>query len=155
MSRLPSAESFSMADRAAMRLFFLNVTNRLQQVEQTVGRVGFNTDTTSPVNPAPPLAQLHVEAVPGQNVAVAITNPQFINSGTPGKIRGNISRTPTVHALEYSFDPKFKQELRRLPPGVQTHYVIPTGGRRVYVRLRSSYDGVNYNTAQSASGHSK
>lgn len=152
---LPSAESFSRAEQQAMRLFYQNVLSRLENVEQTQGRIGFNTDSAAPINPPPPLAKMEVTAHPNQNLVVTIKNPQFVRSSTPGKVFGNIPRTPMTHVLEYSSDPAFTAGRTELPPGTQTHYVIPTNGKPVHFRMKSSFDGVTYNTPQSKSGHSK
>lgn len=152
---LPSAEAFSRGEQQAMRLFYQNILSRLQDMEQTQGRIGFNTDSSAPINPPPPLAKMEVTAHPNQNLVVTIRNPQFVRSATPGKVFGNIPRTPMTHALEYTYDPTFATGIIAPPPGTQTHYVIPTNGKPVHFRMQSSVDGVNYNTPQTKSGHSK
>jgi len=155
MNQLPSVESFARADREAMRRFYRNFLQRMQTLEQIVGKVGFDTQTSTPINPAPALARVALSAHPNQNMVLEITNPQFLSSSTPGKIKGNVPRTPLTHKIQYSFDPQFKNGIVSPPPGTQTHYTIPTDGRRVYVKVQSSPDGVNYNTPQLVNGQSK
>jgi hypothetical protein len=140
-------------DKHAMRLQFEGMEGRLSALEQTAGLIGSNTDSQTPRNPVPRNSLLQVVKATAGWLTATVTAPQFVRTSTPGKVRGNLSRSPMIHELSYSTDPTFKTNVTTPPISVQTHYQIPTGGSALYFRIRSSVDGVNFNSFQQSGPH--
>lgn len=140
----PSIEAAVNGDKHTLRLFLKAAAARIVALEQSTGGVAFNSDAQTPNNPVPPLAQLQSGSIGSGTSSIAVTNPQFLRTRTPGKNRGNILRTPITHRLRYSPDPTFKTGVTTIY-STQTHYIVPAGN---HAELTSSFDGVNFNKAQ-------
>lgn len=119
---------------------------RLSALEKKVAGGTFNSQG-APVASPPPLSNLAVSSPMAGQMVVAITNPQYIPGSKPGTARGNAQATAIVHQIDYSPAPDFSRNVVSLPPSTQNHYAIPVSGT-FYVRLRSSFDGHNFNTPQ-------
>lgn len=140
-------------DKHQLRILLERFEKHILALQQSTGTIASNTDAASPVNPAPAAAQLSVSASGSGFIAAAVTNPQFLRSTVPAQKRGNLARSPMIHAVRYSTDPNFKSNVVSLPPSVQTHYQLPTGGKPMYLRIKSSVDGVNFNQEQQSGPH--
>ena len=140
-------------DKHAMRRQFEGIEADIRALQVTAGLVGANSDSQTPVNPVPAQALLQVAPATAGWLTASVTNPQFIRSTTPGQKRGNLARSPMVHNLAYSADPTFSTGVTELPTSVQTHYQIPTGGQKLYFKLQSSVDGVNFTAPQHTGPH--
>ncbi|SRR6266851_4193829 len=150
--KMPSIEAAASGDVNALRLWLKHLDARATTLEQSTGNVAYNSDTQSPVNPAPPRAQVQVRPATSGILAVTINNPQFLSSSVPGKKVGNFLRAPITHSVEYSAD-GFKT-VSSFPPSVQNHYSVPTNGKTLQFRIKSSLDGVTFNTPQVTKGFS-
>jgi hypothetical protein len=135
-------------DKHALRLLFENLQGSVSALNQTVGIVGADTQSQTPQNPIPKPAQMRITNSINNLHSVSITNPQFLRTTTPAKVRGNLARSQMVHVLSYSTDPTFRNNVTTLPPGTQTHYQIPSAKGGTYFRVQSSVDGQNYNKVQ-------
>jgi hypothetical protein len=149
----PSVESAAGGDRSALRLFLSSLAADLDSLKTATGNVSSNSDKQTPLNPTPVQARFNVLSHGGGLVSTTILNPQFVNTRIPGKKRGNLARTPLTHRVRYSTDPTFRTGVTVLPDGVQTHYLLPTGGKPHYFEVRSSVDGVHYNAPQVSGPH--
>lgn len=141
-----SAARGSYLDRLQMDK---NFHGRLSAIEKKLNVGTGNSDSKTPVAATPVQAQLAVQAPVSGQISVAITNPEYIVTG-PNKVKGNSARAPIIHQIQYSPNPNFIGSVTTLPPSTQNHYLLPTGGKAQYVRMKSSFDGVNYNTAQTS-----
>ena len=141
-------------DKHQLRILLEQHDGAIGALQESTGTIASNTDAAAPVNPVPALAQLQVVKGAAGLLHALITNPQFLRSTTPGQVKGNLARTPLTHILSYSTDPTFpRATTTKLPPGVQTHYLIPASSP-VYFRIQSSTDGVNFNSVQQSGPHS-
>lgn len=144
----PSFVGASMGQDPLQRLAMdKNFDARIKAVETKSGAGSFSSDNQAPVTKAPAQANLAVDNAGTNFLSVAITNPEFINP------KLNPSRTPVIHQVEYSTSPTFASDVNSLPPSTQTHYIIPTKGASIYVRLKSSFDAAQFNQAQVTGPH--
>lgn len=146
-------EGAAGGDKQQLRILLEHFQNSIDRLQQSTGSVASNTDTSAPVNPVPVAASLAVSKATTGWLSAAITNPQFLLSTTPGQKKGNLARSPMIHVVSYSTDPRFRSGVTSLPPSTQTHYQIPTSGQKLYFQVKSSADGVNYNQPQQSGPH--
>lgn len=145
---LPSFEGASRGNDPLQRLAMdRNFHLRLRALETKTNSGIFSSDQQAPVTQPPSRSSLAVASGGLNLLTVAITNPETLNPKT------NPSRSPVIHQVEFSADPKFATGVSPLPPSNQNHYVLPTGGKSIYVRLSSSFDGVTFNTPQISGPH--
>lgn len=115
---------------------------RLKMVEDKIGLQAIKAGKPGPITEAPPRSLLDVSSNAGSGRwIVTITNPEFATRSA-----GNLSRTPIYHQLEYSTDQGFSKNVTTLPPGHQVYYpIFDTPSQTLFFRVRSSYDGINWN----------
>lgn len=121
--------------------FLATTASRVSDLENRAGTGSISLKSSSPVSTPPPAAGFGVSTQPGVFI-VQITNPEF--SG-----KGNLSRTPIQHRLEFSSTSDFATS-DMLPIGQQTYYEVSKygTGQRKWVKASSSFDGINFNQNQ-------
>lgn len=136
----PNVDAAARGKFFEAKRMFTHILNRLSSLEKKTAITSFNSDAQHPVILPPTPAQVTVNSPLAANVVVAITNPEYVKSAN------NPLRTPVLHQVKYSTS----QDMRGatpLPIGTQTHYALPLAGRN-FVQVKSSYDGVNFNSPQ-------
>lgn len=145
----PSFESAARGNYLDRLQMDKNFHGRLAVIEKKLNVGTGNSDNKTPVASTPVQAQLSVVAPVAGFISVAIKNPEYIVTG-PNKVKGNEARAPIIHQVRYSPNANFIGSVTTLDPSTQNHYLLPTGGKAQYVELKSSHDGVNYNSAQTS-----
>lgn len=120
---------------------------RMQKLEKHTSTQAVSSQKRAPVTERPPRAALSVSGTKGKGRwVVTIRNPEFGNTAGTGRI----TPKPIYHHLEYSTDANFSPEsVTKLEPSHQTYFpIVHEPNQTLYFRLRSSYDGVNFNLPQ-------
>jgi hypothetical protein len=123
-------------------LFFLQ--NQVNDLKNTTASGTVNSQTPAVISTVPPQAKFST-TLNGTTATVEITNPEF-DTQKPG----NPNRRPIYHLIELSPYQTFARQVTKLPWTTQTYIPVAPFNPGTYMRLRSSYDGVNSNQAQIA-----
>ena len=83
----------------ALEQTLLNIQSNVEQLQQKTGLAGYDSAANTPVNPPPKKAGLAVSVPSKGNIAVMLTNPEYLNP------RHNPLRTPLIHEVSYSTNP--------------------------------------------------
>ena len=120
-------------------------------------------DSVKPLAPSQPTpATFGVTGQAGVGFQVSIVNPQDINPASPALARAKITKgsnaplTPLLHNVQSATDTNFTSASGLADHGItnQTTISIPASGATRYWRIRSSFDGQNWNAWQLLSGPS-
>lgn len=128
-----------------------SVTKDVGALKVRTGAQAVDFDKRAPVSNTPGLAGIAVRPVNGI-YTVVITNPEDVVSSNPLKNNlRNPARTTVLHRLAFSLTSGFGGDgnVQYYGPSTQTHWTIADLPATVprYVRLESSFDGVNFNKA--------
>jgi hypothetical protein len=93
------------------------------------------SSTQAAAGTPPPLASAAAAGANG-TIALSITNPSLPANAT------------VYHEVSYSTVKNFSQNVTTLPKTAQTSVVIPAPGQTPFIRYRSSFDGVHWNSHQ-------
>jgi hypothetical protein len=112
----------------------------------------------APVQPSP--ARFNVSGLAGVGFTVTIVNPQDIQPASTSLARAKITKganaslTPIRHNVQSGTDTNFNSSsnLQDYKLSNQTSLSVPGSGVTLYWRLRSSFDGQNWNSWQLFSG---
>lgn len=118
-------------------------------------------DSVKPLAPTQPSpATFGVTGLSNVGFKIQIVNPQDINPQSPALARAKITKgpnaplTPLFHNLQSAMDTSFSSSSGVVDYGIsnQTAVSIPATGKTLYWRMRSSFDGQNWNAWQLLSG---
>lgn len=117
--------------------------------------------SVQPQSPAQPSAAIfNVSGQTGVGFTVQITNPQDIQPASTALARAkitkgtNVALTPILHNVQSALNTNFNSaaDLTDYGKSSQTTLTIPNSGVTLFWRIRSSFDGQNWNAWQLFSG---
>lgn len=113
------------------------IVSQLGALNQSAGisPVAPTSGTQKQAGLAPPLASAMAAGANGA-ITLAITNPSMASNAT------------VYHEVSYSTVKNFSQNVTTLPKTAQTSVNIPAPGQSPFIRYRSSFDGVHWNSHQ-------
>lgn len=141
--QLLSTATLPGAKNGELDTFARDVHGRLNLLEAKTGLQAVGLSKQAPVTAKPAKAQLAVSATNSSGLfKVGITLPEF----TSPAVTGNPSRVPLYHQVQYSPAQDFSAKVTQLPKGHQVYWpVFEAPGSRLFFRMRSSFDGINWN----------
>lgn len=115
-----------------------------------------DSPTTTPVAPTQPQAARFSVTASGGVFAVQITNPQHVQPSSVALARAQAIKKPNAplsaiyHNLQSATDVNFDSASSLTDYGISTQVAwnIPNANATLYWRLRSSFDGKNFNPFQ-------
>jgi hypothetical protein len=125
-----------------LQRFMLNTLAELKLHRQKLGMEAVSTSQHSSSAPAPSKAVVAIGGNPAKGrFFITITNPEYANPKDPS---GNSQKTPLDHEVQYATRPDFSNAVT-IPPGPSTYYpILEDPGVTLYVRTRSSADGIHW-----------
>jgi hypothetical protein len=152
------ADAMARGSGTAAYQFAIEVDERIDAISRVLGPLATrfqDNPSVAPVAAPPSSAEFDVEPLDGK-FKVSITNPQDILAQSPQVRRlqiangGNPTLTPILHNLQSATDTNFNNSSGVVDYGVssQLSYEIHTPNATLFWRLRSSFDGSNWNDWQ-------
>lgn len=119
------------------RVLLNSILEEISGINTSIGRAPLypTSSTQAAASLPPPLATATAQGANG-TIALSIQNPLLAANAT------------IYHEVSYSTTKNFSQNVTTLPKTAQTSVVIPAPGQAPFVRYRSSFDGVHWNSHQ-------